>query len=345
MNKQERDSRVDFSVIIPAYRPEYLGIAIKSVLAQKNVSYEIIIVDDTKTDAIEILTKKFKNKNIRYYKSEKNLGYPLKVIKGFEVAKGTYVFTLGDDDFILYDDTFEKIKTIMDETRVGIGKIGGFSYDTDIHTLVKSFIHFTKVTTRKPSASHNVLLDMLDFNFGFFSGITFRKEFVDTKKLINHMGFVYFPVLFDVIQKKGCVYIPDLYIIARLSFEMLPVYFDIKKHGSFFMRDFIELAYKEIRNKTSFEEFRLKYLTTNLFFITNIRYFTSIENAYHVAWSMVSLDKRLLFNPMFYVYTGLVILPRPIIKEIRKVVLERSANQAKSYLKPDTYHRLIQHLL
>ena len=91
---------MDISVIIPVYNTEkYLTSCIDSILTQKNVSLEIILVDDGSTDSSPLICDEYSSKyeNIKAYHIT-NSGPATARNKGFKVAQGEYVtFTDSDD--------------------------------------------------------------------------------------------------------------------------------------------------------------------------------------------------------------------------------------------------------
>lgn len=91
---------MDISVIIPVYNTEkYLPSCIDSILAQTNVSFEIILVDDGSTDMSSSICDTYasKHNNIIVYHIN-NSGPATARNKGFNVAQGEYVtFTDSDD--------------------------------------------------------------------------------------------------------------------------------------------------------------------------------------------------------------------------------------------------------
>ena len=91
---------MDISVIIPVYNTEkYLPSCIDSILAQTNVSFEIILVDDGSTDLSSSICDTYasKHNNIIVYHIN-NSGPATARNKGFNVAQGEYVtFTDSDD--------------------------------------------------------------------------------------------------------------------------------------------------------------------------------------------------------------------------------------------------------
>lgn len=93
------------SVILPVYNSEkFLEIAIKSVLGQKFLDWELIAINDGSTDNSLKILKKCKEQDklcrikIIDLKSNKGLGYARN--KGIGIAKGRFLFFLDSDDFI-----------------------------------------------------------------------------------------------------------------------------------------------------------------------------------------------------------------------------------------------------
>ncbi|MCB9799246.1 MAG: glycosyltransferase [Candidatus Omnitrophica bacterium] len=86
------------SVIIPVYnRPEPLKRALKSVLAQKGVSFEVIVIDDGSTDGTgEMVRAEFAAVQYHYY--PENRGPAFARNRGVEKAGGKWIAFLDSDD-------------------------------------------------------------------------------------------------------------------------------------------------------------------------------------------------------------------------------------------------------
>ncbi|MFZ4796180.1 MAG: glycosyltransferase family 2 protein [Bacteroidia bacterium] len=95
------------SVIIPAYKSEFLKDAISSVLSQSYTIIELIIVNDNSPNDITSVVKSFDDIRIRYYENDSNLGRTDLVAnwnKCLSYVTGDYFSLLCDDD--LYDPFF-----------------------------------------------------------------------------------------------------------------------------------------------------------------------------------------------------------------------------------------------
>jgi glycosyltransferase involved in cell wall biosynthesis len=90
-----------FSVVIPVYnRAPLLGQAIRSVLAQSDQDFEIVVVDDGSTDDPGSMVKDFADPRIVFLRQE-NRGGGAARNTGIEHARGRYIAFLDSDDHYL----------------------------------------------------------------------------------------------------------------------------------------------------------------------------------------------------------------------------------------------------
>ena len=91
------------SVLMPVYKTDenYLREAIESILSQTFEDFEFLILDDCPEDDREEIIKSYKDKRIKYYKNEKNLGITPSRNKLIDMAKGEYLAIFDHDDISL----------------------------------------------------------------------------------------------------------------------------------------------------------------------------------------------------------------------------------------------------
>src|SRR4051794_38494057 len=97
------------SVIIPTYnRLHYLQEALPSALPQTYSNFELIVCDDSRSDAIRDYVTSIGDPRIRYHGNPRNLGIALNTLSGFRAARGQLLSTLHDDD-LWEPDFLEKL--------------------------------------------------------------------------------------------------------------------------------------------------------------------------------------------------------------------------------------------
>lgn len=90
-----------FSIIIPAWKTLHLQEALDSARRQQVPGLEILVVDDHSPEDVESVVRGAADPRLRYVRLEENLGRndpSLTWNKGLELARGTFVVLLGDDD-------------------------------------------------------------------------------------------------------------------------------------------------------------------------------------------------------------------------------------------------------
>jgi GalNAc5-diNAcBac-PP-undecaprenol beta-1,3-glucosyltransferase len=87
------------SLIMPTYnRAALIGRAIKSVLAQTNTDWELVIVDGASTDATKDVVRSFADPRIRLVEQHTNLGVTSGRNAGLDEARGDWIGMLDSDD-------------------------------------------------------------------------------------------------------------------------------------------------------------------------------------------------------------------------------------------------------
>lgn len=98
--KEKKEALI--SVIIPVYNAEnYLRRCLDSVLSQKNVGLEVILVDDGSTDCSGIICDEYAKRDERIIVlHQKNGGASNARNHGMQIAKGNYIGFVDSDDWI-----------------------------------------------------------------------------------------------------------------------------------------------------------------------------------------------------------------------------------------------------
>jgi glycosyltransferase involved in cell wall biosynthesis len=105
------------SVLMPCYNAEaFLIEAMDSVLSQTYSNIEVIVVDDGSSDQTIDIIKDYavKDKRVKPYFNERNLGLIKTLNKGLELSLGKYVARMDSDDISL-SNRIEKLVSILEQ--------------------------------------------------------------------------------------------------------------------------------------------------------------------------------------------------------------------------------------
>jgi len=101
------------SIITPCYNSVLtIEATIQSVLSQKNVDVEYIVIDGGSTDGTVDIIKKYSDK-VFYWVSEKDNGIYDAMNKGIVHATGEVIGILNSDDFYVSDDVLMQVSDVL----------------------------------------------------------------------------------------------------------------------------------------------------------------------------------------------------------------------------------------
>ena len=196
------------SICIPTYnRSESLKNCLNSLSVQKNKNkFEVCISDNCSNYNVQQLIKPFKKKiNIRFKKNKKNLGFGMNVLKVSQMAKGKFIWFLGDDDLVTTDSISHIIKLIEKNKNVDFYFINSYYLDKsylaqfskpfNIKNLPKKMLAHSPVKKNRVVNFFELINHKICFDFllGFFVN-AFRRDLwnqnlhVIDKKLIKKPG-------------------------------------------------------------------------------------------------------------------------------------------------------------
>jgi len=111
-----KNKQVLVSVVMPVYNNEkYVSEAIESILNQSYANFEFIIIDDCSTDRTSKIISRFKDKRIRYYKNERNLGCTKSLNRALKLANGEVIARMDSDDYCDKDRFKMQLDTLNKE--------------------------------------------------------------------------------------------------------------------------------------------------------------------------------------------------------------------------------------
>ncbi len=149
------------SVIISTHnRANLLSRAIKSVLNQSYLNFELIIVDDASIDETSNVISTFLDIRIKYIKFKEKKGKSAALNGAIKVSKGDYITILDDDDE-LFPQMLRLEVNALNNTPDHVGFVFGLVkvYRKDVISTYPRLIHIKKADFYK-SQSHSTALSL-----------------------------------------------------------------------------------------------------------------------------------------------------------------------------------------
>lgn len=108
------------SIVIPAYRGEFLAACLESALRQSHAQIEVVVVDDCRGDQVEAIVREFmaRDARISYHRNSEALGEAANLMQGIKLARGDFIKPLYDDDVLQADAVERMVKCVQDEPDV-----------------------------------------------------------------------------------------------------------------------------------------------------------------------------------------------------------------------------------
>ena len=212
------------SICIPAYNGEaFIKQCLDSCLAQNFSSYEIVICDDGSTDkTIDIINEYVKKTpNIRFYKNESNLGLVGNWNKCLNLANGTWIKFLFQDDTMVANCLQIFADNIADNTKLLVCKRNFILeknatedkidyYTNRVRTLENTGFYTSQIFSA--STISKIAANNISLNFIAEPSLSlFKKEVISTLgnfdqdlKQICDLEF-----LLRIASNYGLIYIPE----------------------------------------------------------------------------------------------------------------------------------------
>ena len=111
------------SVLTPLYNtnPQHLRECIESILNQTFTDFEFIILNDSpENKELDKIVKSYKDKRIKYFKNDKNMGISAARNKLLDMARGEYVAIFDHDDISMPDRLEQEVKFLDDNPHIGV---------------------------------------------------------------------------------------------------------------------------------------------------------------------------------------------------------------------------------
>lgn len=109
------------TVVVPVYNgAAYLRECLASILAQQEVDFELVVVDDQSTDGSDAVVQGLKDSRLRYLRNGRRLGIGGNWNRGLAEARGDWVCVFHQDDRMEPGNLRRKVAVLAERPEVGM---------------------------------------------------------------------------------------------------------------------------------------------------------------------------------------------------------------------------------
>lgn len=259
---------IDISVIVVNYNTaELVKRCIESILAQRDVIFEIIVIDNASADNSVDVLREFDNE-ITLIANDNNLGFGKANNQGFRVSKGRHLFLLNPDAVLLTEHDLLNAVCYMDAHKE-YGLVGTRIYDSSEQHVItlcdhyprqkQSSVDFSKLPGKWATvlgASMLIPREVFEKVKGFDEDFFLYAEETDLCLRIRKVGFKIGYTEKVSVQHVGCASTRKTPAEKVMRLKKEAKYLFYKKHYT--STDVIKIAKNEMR-KAKWQWLRLMF--------------------------------------------------------------------------------------
>ena len=150
------------SICIPAYkRTDFLQRLLDSILCQTFKDFEVVITDDSPTNEVELLCKKYEEKfKVSYCKNKTVLGSPENWNEAIRRAEGSWIKLMHDDDWFVDEYSLAKFANRISDSHSFI-----FSGYNNVYLNTDNKVSSYLISSRQKKMLQNDPYNLLKQNF------------------------------------------------------------------------------------------------------------------------------------------------------------------------------------
>ena len=212
------------TILIPTYnRPQYLKIALESILNQTYQNFEIIISDNSPNDETESMLQSFNDSRIKYFHDPNgNADSNWDFLRHYDNMNSEWVHWLMDDDAWKPNHLEVMLKTYEENPNVSLLMSGSEEVDGD-GNHVKFLKHFGDKIVKKSGTETGRDLLITSYNFiGMPSHILMNKKFLRfgdnacwSDEDRGFFSLIDVSTWLQLLSKGDFMYIPDILTVQR----------------------------------------------------------------------------------------------------------------------------------
>ena len=205
MNKK---TNIQLSICIPTYnRPQHLENCFEAIyISKKNCkrfNFEVCVSDNGSKHDIKSIIKRYKNKiNIKFNRFNRNHGITRNFLKAVSMARGEFVWTIGNDDLLL-PKSLKKIKNLLNKHKdvdyfymnaylLNKSFLNNFKHPFSTYKIPNKLKTFSIQKKNRKVSFWEVIHPNVSFDFllGMFLNMFRRKGWVENLSCLNHKNIM-----------------------------------------------------------------------------------------------------------------------------------------------------------
>jgi len=301
-----------FSILIPSYNgASVIGDTLKSILSQSFSNYEIIVNDDCSTDKTEEVVRSFSDRRIKFFKNEKNLGYPGNLEEARKKADGEVIYLMGQDDILganALDDTCRAFQRSED---IGAVTRPYFWFDESIEKPVRAKRQLNQkqdevVNINDEPAKIITVFESLDQ----LSGLAYRKKFMDRAFHPDIFPCHVYPFA-SIFKKHPIIFLRDYNVAVRIStsqsrkisgiYDKSPIQSWVEMFDAVFLeKEFAKIKKYCVRD----------FVARNYIGLVQIRNFSRYKYLLREIWHLIKYRWQNIFSSRLWFFSaGCLVVP------------------------------------
>ncbi len=314
-----------FSIVIPTYNhAKNLQTAISICLKQTFRDFELIISDNASKDQTEKIVKAFGDKRIKYFKNKINIGAANNYGKVISYAKGKYIFTMGDDDFILFDDTLEKVKRVLDKRKWGFIRLNLLERTLDGQGLRKSFITTERDFSIDSHSSPEKIFDFFSkIATSHLAGLVIKNRKFFSKGFIDCSDSPWIKPLYENVKTDGGFFMAEEYMVITWCREGDKIgvshYYDVPQNNRLMFEDYTDFVFKQIP-APKLAAFKYNFYRKFIMLQPVIKLYSNNNNLIMFDHRLLELEPRLKKNTIFWLVVVVAFIMPKFIWDIARII-------------------------
>lgn len=305
-----------FSILIPSYNGEkVIEETLLSILSQSFSDFEIIVNDDASTDKTEEAVKSLGDSRIKFFKNEKNLGYPGNLNEALRKSSGEIIYLMGQDDILAsgaLQNTFDAFNLSKD---IGAVARPYFWFDEKIEKPVRITpeLNPKKDEIVRISDDFEILIKVIDVA-GQLSGLAMLRKFIEVPFHKDIFPCHVYPFI-AILKEHPIVFLKDRNVAVRIrSSQCRSVSSIYEKSPIESWVDFFKNVFPE-ENFKDFKEYAIKnYVAKNYVGLIQIRNYAKYRYLFREIWLLLKYRWQNILSPLFWIFgIGCIVTPSFIL--------------------------------